>query len=107
MNRLPAKLIRAGFVQDECIFSLASLGVTGLAGRWFLGETTSSHRTKRGVATIRRLRRMDARLCVVACSMEDSEVMADPKRFGFSAVIAKPFKMEELGGLLTGLRAEK
>jgi hypothetical protein len=32
--------------------------------------------------------------------------MSDPKRFGFSAAIAKPFKMEELGGLLTGLLAK-
>lgn len=56
-----------------------------------------------GTTTIRQLRRMDARLCVVACSEADSEVMIDPKRFGFSAAIVKPFKMDEIGGLLTGL----
>jgi hypothetical protein len=33
--------------------------------------------------------------------------MADPKRFGFSAAIAKPFKMEEIGGPPTGLLAKK
>jgi PAS domain S-box-containing protein len=59
-----------------------------------------------GAQTIRQLRRMDARLCVIACSGSDGEVMTDPKRFGFSAAIAKPFKMEELGGLLAGLLAK-
>ena len=54
-----------------------------------------------GAETVRQLRELDPALCAVAASgyCEDP-VMSDHQRYGFTAAIAKPFRMEELGGLL-------
>ncbi len=57
-----------------------------------------------GAETVRRLREIDPALCAVAASgyCEDP-VMSDHQNFGFNAAIAKPFRMEELGGLFKAL----
>ena len=54
----------------------------------------------KGERTIRQLRMMDARLNVVVFAPPGHEILADPKRFGFSAALAKPVKAEDLGSLM-------
>jgi PAS domain S-box-containing protein len=45
----------------------------------------------------------NARL-IVSSGYSDDPIMADPARFGFSEVIAKPYRMEEITGVLSRLR---
>ena len=51
-----------------------------------------------GLETAALIRKIDPEAkCVVMSGYSDHEVMADPKKFGFCAVISKPFRLNEFG----------
>lgn len=55
-----------------------------------------------GRDTVGPLRELLPRLPIIASSgYSDDPIMADPKRFSFSASLSKPFLLSELSGLLT------
>lgn len=57
-----------------------------------------------GVPTAARLREMDASVkLIVSSGYSDSPVMADYRRFGFDAVVPKPWSVASLGGALKRL----
>lgn len=57
-----------------------------------------------GVPTAARLRNMDASVkLIVSSGYSDSPVMADYRRFGFDAVVPKPWSVASLGGALKRL----
>ena len=59
-----------------------------------------------GRETVRPLRQLLPDLPIIASSgYSDDPVMADPAQFGFSASLRKPFRLNELGDLLTRLVA--
>jgi len=57
-----------------------------------------------GEEVVRRLIQMNPQAKVIASSgYSDSPIMADCERFGFSAVLKKPYKVEQLAGVLQNI----
>jgi PAS domain S-box-containing protein len=57
-----------------------------------------------GKETIKKLRKIDPSVkAVVSSGYSNDPIMAEYTRFGFDAVMAKPFQVNELGNLLSGL----
>jgi CheY-like chemotaxis protein/PAS domain-containing protein len=54
-----------------------------------------------GLETVATLRKIDPEIKAVAMSgYADHEVMADPAKFGFTAILTKPFRLNEFGTVL-------
>jgi DNA-binding NtrC family response regulator len=54
-----------------------------------------------GIETAAELHKIDPEVkCIVMSGYSDHEVMSDPGKFGFSAVISKPFRLNDFGRVL-------
>jgi two-component system cell cycle sensor histidine kinase/response regulator CckA len=54
-----------------------------------------------GKVAVRRIRDMDPDACaIVSSGYSEDPALADPKAFGFSAMVAKPYRVEDLAAAL-------
>ncbi|HNX97679.1 MAG TPA: PAS domain S-box protein, partial [Candidatus Aminicenantes bacterium] len=61
-----------------------------------------------GVETLKQLRKADPQVkAIVSSGYSSDPVMAEPERYGFAGVIAKPYRIEDLGKLLLSVIASK
>lgn len=61
-----------------------------------------------GIETAEKLKEIDPEVrCVVMSGYSDHEVMSDPEKFGFYAVLVKPFRLNDFSSLLKELIPDK